>query len=178
MLTLVAALAVAAGIRQVTGLAGQIKWPNDLVLDGKKICGILTEMSADPEKIRYVIVGIGINVNQVEFPEELRKTATSLRLQAQRPVSRGALVAAVAEAWEDRYERFLTALDMGPLLNEYNSLLVNRDREVEVLAGSGSFRGVSRGINEKGELLVETEEGRLRAVMSGEVSVRGIYGYV
>ena len=83
-LTLVAAMAVSAGIEEVTGLTSQIKWPNDLVLSGKKICGILTEMSTDLDTIRYIIVGIGINVNTSSFPEEIRETATSLYLESGR----------------------------------------------------------------------------------------------
>lgn len=177
MLTLVAAMAVETGIRRVTGLEGQIKWPNDVILDGKKVCGILTEMSTEMESIHYVIVGIGINVGITEFPGELKDTATSLILHTDRRVSRAALTAAVAEAWEDYYESFLKTLDLSLLREEYSENLVNRDREVRVLTPGDTYTGISRGINERGELLVETADG-MRAVMSGEVSVRGIYGYV
>lgn len=177
MLTLVAAMAVETGIRRVTGLEGQIKWPNDVILDGKKVCGILTEMSTEMESIHYVIVGIGINVGITEFPGELQDTATSLILHTDRRVSRAALTAAVAEAWEDYYESFLKTLDLSLLREEYSENLVNRDREVRVLTPGDTYTGISRGINERGELLVETADG-MRAVMSGEVSVRGIYGYV
>lgn len=177
MLTLVAAMAVETGIRRVTGLEGQIKWPNDVILDGKKVCGILTEMSTEMESIHYVIVGIGINVGITEFPGELQDTATSLILHTDRRVSRAALTAAVAEAWEDYYESFLKTLDLSLLREEYSENLVNRDREVRVLTPGNTYTGISRGINERGELLVETADG-MRAVMSGEVSVRGIYGYV
>lgn len=177
MLTLVAAMAVEWGIRQVTGLKGQIKWPNDVVLGGKKVCGILTEMSAEMERIRYVVIGIGINVGIREFPEEIQDVATSLALCTSKPVRRADLAAAVAKGWEYYYEKFLQTLDLSLLMEEYNQKLVNRGRQVKVMAPGDGYTGVSRGINKKGELLVETETG-LRTVMSGEVSVRGIYGYV
>ena len=177
MLTLVAAMAVESGIRQVTGLKGQIKWPNDVVLGGKKVCGILTEMSTEMESIHYVVIGIGINVGIREFPQEIRDVATSLALCTEKPVKRAELTAAVAKAWEYYYDKFLQRMDLSLLMEEYNEELVNRGRQVKVMTPGDSYAGVSRGINEKGELLVETEDG-IHKVMSGEVSVRGIYGYV
>lgn len=177
MLTLVAAMAVESGIRQVTGLTGQIKWPNDVILNDKKVCGILTEMSTEMERIHYVVIGIGINVSIREFPKELADKATSLLLCTGRIVSRARLTAAVAEAWEAYYGRFLQTLNLDLLIEEYNDNLVNRNREVKVLAPGGAYTGICRGINEKGELLVETSHD-MRVVVSGEVSVRGIYGYV
>ena len=175
MLTLVAAMAVEKGISRVTGVDGQIKWPNDVVIEGKKVCGILTEMSTEMECIHYVVVGIGINVGTEEFPEEIRDLATSLYLSTQKKVKRAVLAAAVAEAWEFYYEQFLKSGDLRFLMEEYNERLVNRGREVKVLALDGGYMGISQGINEKGELLVETG-GMVRTVISGEVSVRGIYG--
>lgn len=177
MLTLVAAMAVVAAIRRVSGLEGQIKWPNDVVLDGKKVCGILTEMSTEMESIHYVVVGIGINVGITQFPEEIRDKATSLCLCTDKTVNRAALAAAVAEEWEAYYGKFLETLDLSLLIEEYSQSLINRGREVKVLAPGHVYTGICRGINEKGELLVETEDG-VRTVMSGEVSVRGIYSYV
>ena len=88
MLTLIAGLAVVRGVKESTGFEAMIKWPNDAVLNGKKICGILTEMSTEVECIRYVIPGIGINVNIDDFPEEIRATATSLKLEAGRSIKR------------------------------------------------------------------------------------------
>ncbi len=178
MLTLVAALAVEEGIRRITGLETVIKWPNDIVADGKKICGILTEMSTDVDSIQHVAVGIGINVNTPEFPEEIRDIAASLKLLCGREINRAALVAEVMEAWEKYYEIFLKTLDFSALQETYNARLVNLGREVKVLAGKGDYIGISRGINQTGELLVELSDGTIREVMSGEVSVRGVYGYV
>lgn len=176
-LTLVAAMAVQQGIAEVTGLDGRIKWPNDVVLNGKKICGILTEMSTEEDTIRYVVIGIGINVNIREFPEELRDTATSLVLEAEQTFLRAPLVEAVMRAWEHFYGEYRKTLDMSLLKELYDSKLINQGREVRVLAPMGEYTGIARGINRQGELLVELPDGEIREVMSGEVSVRGIYGY-
>lgn len=177
MLTLVAAMAVEKGIREQTGLDCQIKWPNDIVLNGRKICGILTEMSTEEDSIRYVVVGIGINVNTKDFPEEISKTATSLAIETGHIVRRAPLVASILKAWEGFYETYKKTLDLSLLKEEYNSHLVNIGREVKVLAAKGDYLGISHGITDTGELIVETN-GEMREVMSGEVSVRGIYGYV
>lgn len=177
MLTLVAAMSVEKGIREQTGLDCQIKWPNDIVLNGRKICGILTEMSTEEDSIRYVVVGIGINVNTKDFPEEISKTATSLAIETGHIVRRAPLVASILKAWEGFYETYKKTLDLSLLKEEYNSHLVNIGREVKVLAPKGDYLGISHGITDTGELIVETN-GEMREVMSGEVSVRGIYGYV
>ena len=178
MLTLAAALAVREGIREETGLSPLIKWPNDLVLNGKKICGILTEMSTELMEIQYVITGIGINVNQREFPPEIRDTATSLSLEAGRSFRRSSLIAAILKAFEKDYAAFLKTGDLSLLLEEYNACLVNRGKEVCILDPSGEYRAVAEGIDESGSLLVTLPDGTRREIISGEVSVRGIYGYV
>lgn len=178
MLTLVAAMAVEAGIREQTGLGCMIKWPNDIVLDGKKVCGILTEMSTEEDAIRYVAVGIGINVNITEFPEEIGGVATSLAIASGREVLRAPLVDAVLRAWEGYYALFGETRSLGLLKDSYNECLANCGREVRVLSPGGGYSGISHGINDAGELLVEADGGEIRRVMSGEVSVRGIYGYV
>ena len=178
MLTLAAALAVREGIQEETGLSPLIKWPNDLVLNGMKICGILTEMSTELMEIQYVITGIGINVNQKEFPPEIRDTATSLSLEAGRSFRRSSLIAAILKAFEKDYAAFLKTGDLSLLLEEYNACLVNRGKEVCILDPSGEYRAVAEGIDESGSLLVTLPDGTRREIISGEVSVRGIYGYV
>ncbi|MBQ7535625.1 MAG: biotin--[Stomatobaculum sp.] len=178
MLTIVAALAVACGIREETGLEAGIKWPNDAVVDGKKICGILTEMSTDMEEISYVVPGIGINVNSDSFPPEIAATATSLKLCLGRTVNRAGVIAAVIRCFAEYYEIFLRTEDLSGLKELYESMLVNRGREVLVLDPKGEYRGTARGITSSGELLVVREDGTEAKVLSGEVSVRGVYGYV
>ena len=178
MLTLVAAMAVASGIQDITGMETKIKWPNDLVLSGKKICGILTEMSTDLDSIRYIIVGIGINVNTSDFPEDIAATATSLYLESGKSWKRSELIAAIMKRMEQYYEIFLKTADLSGLKEEYESKLANLGRQVKVLAPKQEYCGICRGITDGGELLVEREDGSISQVMSGEVSVRGIYGYV
>lgn len=178
MLTLVAALAVADGIRECTGAESLIKWPNDIVMSGKKICGILTEMSADPDCINYVAVGIGINVNMEEFPEEIRGVAASIFTETGKKRKRSLLISAVMAAFERYYEVFMKTTDMSGLLEDYNGKLANCGRTVRVLDPAGEYSGTAIGIDREGELLVEMEDTTVRRVLSGEVSVRGIYGYV
>ena len=180
MLTLVTALSVAEAISEETGLEAFIKWPNDIVINNRKVCGILTEMSADNDGIHYVVIGIGINVNTREFPEEIREIATSLWLEQKKAgIDRASLVAAILGKLELYFEQFLEAEDLSFLLEEYNKKLVNFGKEVKVLGCDGQEEnsGTAKGINKEGALLVETEEGLLE-VRSGEVSVRGLYGYV
>lgn len=178
MITLVTALAVAGGIQAATGLRVQIKWPNDVVIGGKKTCGILTEMSTDLDEISYVVPGIGINVNSRVFPEEIAATATSLCLECGRTVHRVPVIAEFVRCFERYYGAFTETEDLSSLREVYESMLVNRDREVLVLDPKGSWRGTAEGITDKGELRVRRTDGTAVCVRSGEVSVRGIYGYV
>lgn len=178
MLTLVMALAAEKGIREVTGLESRIKWPNDLVLNQKKICGILTEMSTDQMEIQYVIIGTGINVCQEVFPDEIKATATSLYLESGKRIPRSEIIGGIMKAFEEYYEKFMETEDMSGLMEEYNQKLVNLNNEVCILAPTGDFRGVSTGINRTGGLMVRLEDGSETEVISGEVSVRGVYGYV
>lgn len=178
MLTLVAAMAVADGIRQVSGVETEIKWPNDIVCHGKKLCGILTEMSTELDCINYVVTGIGINTNVKEFPEDIKDIATSLSLENGVQSIRSHLAGAVMKSYERYYDIFIQTCDMSGLREEYNRCLVNMGRIVRVLQPGGEYSGTSLGINDVGELLVRTEDGQIHEVLSGEVSVRGVYGYV
>ena len=177
MLTRGAAMATARAITEVTGEAAQIKWPNDIVMNGKKVVGILTEMSAQFDYINHIVVGIGINVHNEEFPEEIAKTASSLLLECGHRIHRASLIEAFLEEFERLYAVYLETEDMSGLQKEYDSLLVNRGRQVRVLDPKEPFEGKAMGITKKGELIVDTWESR-KLVSSGEVSVRGIYGYV
>ncbi len=223
MLTIVAALAVSRACHEMTGLGCQIKWPNDVVADGKKICGILTEMSVKmvehtgneddsdlkkmPErfeavprdnknpdrsdsvsekageknpvsKIEYVIVGIGVNVNTPSFPPDLSDKATSLKLLCDRSFDKNKLAALILRYFEKLYNEFLKCRNLEFMMDEYNALLVSQGKTVRVLDPKGEYEGTSVGINDKGELLVKMGDGTVRQVYAGEVSVRGVYGYV
>lgn len=176
--TLVMAMAVVEGIRETCGVEAGVKWPNDIVIGGKKVCGMLTEMSVERDYIHYVVIGVGVNVGLQEFAPEIAATATSLQQECDRKVPRAALTANIMKAFEKYYQTFLETLDMSGLLEDYNRLLVNRGKEVRVLDPKGEFTGISRGINRLGELLVERSDGNVEPVYAGEVSVRGIYGYI
>lgn len=178
MLTLVMALAVKEAIETVCGIQAGIKWPNDIVLNGRKVTGILTEMSMQGEYIQHVVIGVGINVKQQEFAPELAGKATSLEAELGKPVARALLLEKVMERFEEDYALFGERQDLSLLLKAYNAALVNCDRKVQVLDPAGEYVGTAKGINEKGELLVVTSDNKLEKVFAGEVSVRGIYGYV
>lgn len=178
MLTLVAAHSVATAIEKMTEVSAFIKWPNDIVINAKKTVGILTEMSLEQGRIGHIILGIGINVGTEAFPEEIRETATSLYLETGKKPERCELIAAVLEQLEKDYAIFLENQDLSGILENYNAHLINRGKEVKILDGAGEYTGVSRGITKTGELLVEREDGKVEAVYAGEVSVRGLYGYV
>lgn len=177
-LTLLMAMAVAQGIRSVTGLEAGIKWPNDVVVHGKKVCGILTEMSTEVDYINYVVIGAGINVNQESFPEEIRHIAGSLSAELGRKISRAELTASVMEHLERIYEIYLRTEDLSALYEEYNEICVNRGHQIRVMEPGNEYTGVTDGINKNGELVVRRDDGETVNVYAGEVSVRGLYGYV
>ena len=178
MITIVTALATAMAVREVTGLDALIKWPNDIVVNAKKTVGILTEMSTEIDYINYVVVGIGINANTDSFPEDIRDTATSFKIECGHPVKRSLIVAAFGKYFEKYYEDFLKAGNLSLLRKDYDALLVNRDRQVKILDGASEPVMTALGINDEGELVVKDSDGSISTVRAGEVSVRGIYGYV
>ena len=178
MITLVAAYSVAKVIEKNTGLDAKIKWPNDIVVGKKKVCGILTEMNMERDYIHHIVVGIGINVNEEEFPDEIRDMATSLKKEVGRIVSRANLLCDILLQFEKDYSAFLAAEDLKPFIDDYNKMLVNKGSLVKVLDPKGEFSGIAGGINEEGMLIVFKENGQIEKVYAGEVSVRGMYGYV
>ena len=175
-LTLVMGMAVAKAVKNL-GFDVSIKWPNDVVVSHKKICGILTEMGVRDGKIDYAVIGVGINVNIREFPEEMADKATSLYLESGKEFDRSQIPGLVMEAFEKYYEKFAATCDLSGLKEEYESILANYNQPVRVLAKE-PYEGVARGITDGGELLVEKTDGTIVAVSAGEVSVRGLYSYV
>ncbi len=178
MLTLVAAIAVARAISETIGLVSQIKWPNDIVVNKKKVCGMLTELSAEMTQVNYVVIGIGINANNREFPDEIKETATSLYIESGKPVKRAAVIEAVGRYFEQYYDAFIKAGDLSLIMNEYNDMLVNAGNQVRIISGDSEEIYTAVGINPQGELVVKDEDGNIKDIRSGEVSVRGLYGYV
>ena len=178
MLTIVMAYSVARALRKCTGLDVLIKWPNDIVLNGKKIVGILTEMSTEIDYINHVVIGVGINVNLASFPEEIAEKATSLRMECGEVQKRAPIIVEIMKEFEQYYERCEQTEDLSFLQQPYNEMLVNCGREVSILGAKETYQAYALGINETGELLVRREDGSIEAVYAGEVSVRGVYGYV
>ena len=135
-------------------------------------------MSAEMEGIHYVVVGIGINVNIEEFPEELKQKATSLKIICGKKIDRVAIVTAFLKYFESDYSKFLKTEDLELLKMDYEYRLVNLNQKVNILDGKKEYTGTAIGIEKDGGLLVEKEDKNVVAVTSGEVSVRGVYGYV
>ena len=176
MITLVTALAVCSALGKNGVERIFIKWPNHIVESGKKLCGILTKMSTDAEAIQYIIVGLGINVNQKNFHPEIAKIATSLYIETKEEKSQVNIIADFLSAFETYYEQFRITKDLSLLKEEYNQKLVHRNSMVRIIEEGREKTVKALEINEKGELLVE-EQGQIRTIIAGEISVRGIYGY-
>lgn len=166
-----AAVAVSRALEEVCGIRCGIKWPNDLVLDGKKVCGILTEASSDSTGL-YMVLGVGINVNAVEFPPDLSASATSLYLHSGRKTELDALTRQLISGLDFMYGRWKK--DGSAFLEEYRALCVNCGRDV--LVADRPAKALSVG--EDFSLLVEYPDGTRENISFGEVSVRGLYGYV
>ncbi|MBP8969858.1 MAG: biotin--[acetyl-CoA-carboxylase] ligase [Lachnospiraceae bacterium] len=195
MMTLLMALAVCMGMEKIHDgsarkapnrkrTAGRtpdsplIKWPNDIVISGRKCCGMLTEMSCEEDYIRHVVIGVGINVRHQDFAPDIRDTAISLDDAWNMKVKRSILIAEIMNEFGPLLEEFEKRSDLGFVRGLYLDRLVNAGKKVRVLSPSGDYEALARGINENGELLVETPDGVIHEINSGEVSVRGVYGYV
>lgn len=174
-IALVAGLAVAEAVEVTTGLGPRLKWPNDVLLEGRKTAGILTELEAEEERVQLVIAGIGVNLNVEAFPEELADKATSLRLAVGHPVDRGAFLAGLLAAFEARYERFL-ASGFAPMRAEWESYAALTGRTVRVAAPQGEVAGRVLGLDDDGALRLDRGAGDVVRVVAGEVSVVDGYG--
>lgn len=173
LITFACALAMTKAVRQVTGLDARIKWPNDLVLNGKKLCGILLEMGFDAQGM-YVVAGTGLNIRRGAYPPELADRAISIEECADIP-DRSAIIAAYLKALEDA----LSALEQdgfAGIAEDFRRDCITLGSQVHVI-GAEDFAGVAEDIDETGALLVRTD-GELRRVLAGDVSVRGVMGYV
>jgi len=173
VLSLAAGLAVHAAVREVDPrVAADLKWPNDLLIAGKKFCGILTEMNAEATRVRYIVVGVGLNVNQATFPAELQNKATSLRLVTGTEWSRVELCAALLKSLDREYRSLLNEPDAHASIlrrfEERSSLV--RGRHVHVEENDG-YDGVTEGLDARGFLQVRTDKG-LRVVLSGTTTAR------
>lgn len=173
-ITLVTALAVADAIASAGFPDAAIKWPNDILLGGRKVAGILTELDTAANGNNFVVVGIGVNLNlrEEDFPPELRSKAGSLAWHGGHPVDRSAFVEALAQAFLDRVDQF-EKLGFAALRPDYEKRHVLQGREVRVDGGEGS-EGRVLGVDDAGALLLATAQGP-RAIHAGEVSLSGAY---
>jgi BirA family biotin operon repressor/biotin-[acetyl-CoA-carboxylase] ligase len=172
-LSLAAGLAVRAAVQQFDSkVMADLKWPNDVLIEGKKFCGILTEMNAEATRVRYIVTGIGINVNQAEFPDDLQPTATSLRIATRNKWSRVDLCAALLKSLDREYQNLISSPDA------HNDILRRFEQQSSMARGkpvrveeNGGFEGITEGLDPRGFLRVRTDEG-LRVVYSGSVRLK------
>jgi BirA family biotin operon repressor/biotin-[acetyl-CoA-carboxylase] ligase len=169
-LTVISATALRRAIKTITGLSAEIKWPNDLLLGGKKVAGILTEMSAEVDRVRHVILGIGLDVNQdaSEFANELRPLATSLKIELGEEVDRAELAAEILRELDADYAR-ICSRKFSEVADEWEAACVTIGKNVSVHMGERQFRGRAEALDDDGALLVRTEHGLLERVIGGDV---------
>ncbi len=174
-ITMVVAVAVALAIREHTGVAVGIKWPNDLLVEGKKLCGILVELNAEMDRVNFMVAGIGINVNidSNQFTPELSEIATSLKIAAGHHIPRVPLLRAILRSFDIWYQRWLHD-GFAPILNKWRELCVTLDCPVTVHNLKDSYVGHALDVDETGALLVKMPDGTVRRLVAGEVSLRKV----
>jgi len=173
-LTFVAGLAVAKVLREMFGLKGETKWPNDLLVNGRKICGILTEMNTTGENVNFVVVGVGVNANfdvGKVFPEQLKKVATSLENELGRKVQREKLFRVLLERLENLYELFKKE-GFKPVLEKWKNYAGFLGHQVEVTSLTEKLGGLALDVDHDGALVLRLEDGTIRHVFAGDVSLR------
>jgi BirA family transcriptional regulator, biotin operon repressor / biotin---[acetyl-CoA-carboxylase] ligase len=170
-ITIASATAVARAIRKHTGLVPQVKWPNDILIRQKKVVGILTEMSAEMDRVRHVVLGIGVDVNVTEFPPELQNIATSLALETGQRIKRPELAAAILSELDADYERVLGG-QFSTLAEEWEEQCATLGRRVEVVSGHRRLCGRAESLDSDGALLLRTDHGHLERVVGGEVQLQ------
>jgi BirA family biotin operon repressor/biotin-[acetyl-CoA-carboxylase] ligase len=172
ILTLAAAVAVVAAIREYTGLNAHIKWPNDILINGKKTGGILMEMKSYKDRINLLVVGTGINVNMPldAFTKDIRGFATSLKIESGSSVDRVKLLRQILAEMENAYKILLNS-NKRALINEWLRLNCTIGNEVAVRDQARVISGIANGINDKGELLVRLKSGKIETVSAGEVTI-------
>jgi len=171
-LTVASATALVRAIRSHAGLKPEIKWPNDILIRGKKVAGILTELSAEVDRIKHVILGIGVDVNlsATEFPPELRRNATSLKIETGKPVSRPELAVAILRELDHDYAR-ISARHFAAVAGEWEEHCTTIGHEVAIRTGDRQIRGRAESLGEDGALLLRTDHGHLERVIGGDVTL-------
>ncbi len=169
-LTVIGSTAVARAIREQTALTPQIKWPNDILIGGKKVVGILTEMSAELDRVRHVTLGIGVDVNVMEFPIELSEIATSLAIEAGREIDRAALAASILRELDVDYAR-ICANQFASVAEEWEQQCITLGRRVRIHEGDRTLTGRAESLAPDGALLLRTDHGHLERIIGGDVLI-------
>jgi BirA family biotin operon repressor/biotin-[acetyl-CoA-carboxylase] ligase len=169
-LTVSSAVAVRRAIELQTGLRAEIKWPNDILIKGKKVAGILTELSAELDRIKYVLVGIGVDVNlsKEDFLPELASQATSLHIELGKPVVRAELAAAILRELDKEYGRVLAG-QFGEVADEWEKYCSTLGQRLVIILGNRRIAGRAEALGEDGALLLRTEHGHLERIVGGDV---------
>jgi BirA family biotin operon repressor/biotin-[acetyl-CoA-carboxylase] ligase len=170
VLTLLAGVAVHQAVRSTTGLPVDIRWPNDLLINGKKVCGILTEMSAELDRLHAVVLGIGLNVNHREMPANLKQIATSLRMEGRKIYSRAQILAALLKELEKKYRLLLEEGSAAIAQAWAAASSYAEGKRVRVLSGSDEFAATTAGLEPNGALRIRREDGREESLVSGEIT--------
>ncbi|MHB8062175.1 MAG: biotin--[acetyl-CoA-carboxylase] ligase, partial [Ruminiclostridium sp.] len=178
IVTLAASVAVVEGILEAQGIVCGIKWPNDIILDACKLGGILTELSAEPGHINYVVVGIGVNINQdySTFEDEIKDRATSLKMHMGKLVSRVRVLESILTKFEDMYNIILQG-NIQEIINKWSKYSVTLGKEVKIIFKNIEYNGLAQSIASDGKLVVKCNDGVVREISAGEIQVRGLLGY-
>jgi len=176
-MTLLAGLAVNEAINEVTGLVSAIKWPNDIVINGKKVCGILTEMSTEMNEIKHLVVGIGINVNHEEFDGEINGIASSLGIEKMEKVDRKKILTNIVKRFAVLYKTFQETLSLDFMIGSYNDQCITVNQIVQVIRNNTVQIGEAIQVTNDGGIEVKFDN-HIEIIQSGEVSIRGLYGYI
>ncbi len=169
-LTLLTAVAVVRAIKDFTGLLGDIKWPNDILVNGKKLVGILTEMKADPDQIHSVIIGIGINVNQDVFQPEIKEIATSVKIETGTEINRAGLMQSIMLQFEQLYELFLKEGFLA-IKQIWEAYAITLGRRIIARTYTGAIEGYAKGITNEGVLLLEDDFGTIHHIYSADIEI-------
>lgn len=172
--TLAAGYGMCLAVREYTGLDAKIKWPNDIIIGNKKVCGILTEMAAQTDRVDYVAIGIGINVNHISFPDEIKEKATSLYIESGKKINRNEFFACILKNLDMVTAGFMAGFTEKDK-NNFKSLCATLDRQVSAVKGGVKIEGTAFDLSSEGDLMIRDKNGTVYAVNSGEVVVQGIY---
>jgi BirA family transcriptional regulator, biotin operon repressor / biotin---[acetyl-CoA-carboxylase] ligase len=169
VLTLMTGLAVQKAVISAAGLSADIRWPNDLLVNGKKVCGVLTEMSAELDRLHAVVLGIGINVNHSQMPQALESIATSLRMEAHRSISRVSVLAGLLRELERHYQLLLTNGNQAITERWEAASTFAHGKRVRVVTAAGETLATTTGVDSSGALNIRYDDGRQEALVAGEV---------